>query len=83
MTAPKGNDVLKSSTSALLVQGTLASHELLESSLLVPLSVLRDVCSESGFGLIPISGVGVAVDEVKTGGNGVNSRTPSSDMVAG
>ena len=32
--------------------------------------------------LIPVSGVGVVVDEVKTGGNGVNSGTPRSDMVA-
>ena len=32
-----------------------------------------------GFSLIPVSGVGVAVDEVKTG---VNSGTSRSDMVA-
>ena len=31
--------------------------------------------------LIPVSGVGVVVDDFSTGGNGVNSRTPRSDMV--
>ena len=35
-----------------------------------------------GFCLIPVSGVGVVADEVKTGGNGMNSGTPRSDMVA-
>ena len=35
-----------------------------------------------GFSLIPVSGVGVAVDEVKTGGNGVNPGTPRCDTVA-
>ena len=34
------------------------------------------------FSLIPVSGVGVVVDEVKTRGNAENSRTPKSDMVA-
>ena len=33
--------------------------------------------------LVPVSGVGVGVDEVKTGGNAENSRAPRSDMVAG
>ena len=36
-----------------------------------------------GFSLIPLSGVGVAVDEVKTEGNAENSGTPGSDMVCG
>ena len=35
-----------------------------------------------GFSLIPVSDVGVAVDEVKTGRNAENSGTPRSDMVA-
>ena len=35
-----------------------------------------------GISLIPVSGVGVVVDEVKTGGNAENSRTTRSDMVA-
>ena len=35
-----------------------------------------------GFCLVPVSGVGVVVDEVKTGGNAENSRTPRSDMFA-
>ena len=34
-----------------------------------------------GLSLIAVSGVGVAGDEVKTGGNGV-SETPRRDMVA-
>ena len=37
--------------------------------------------AESCTGLIPVSGVGVVVDDFKTGGNGVTSRTPRSDMV--
>ena len=36
-----------------------------------------------GFSLIPVSGVGVVVDEVKTEGNAENSGTPRSDMVRG
>ena len=36
-----------------------------------------------GFNLIPVSGVGSAVDEDKTGGKAENSRTPKSDMVRG
>ena len=35
-----------------------------------------------GCSLIPVSGVGVVVDEVKTRGNGVKSRTPRNDRVA-
>ena len=35
------------------------------------------------FTLIPVSGVGGAVDESKTGGKAENSRTPRSDMVRG
>ena len=35
-----------------------------------------------GFCLVPVSGVGVVVDEIKTGGNAENSRTLGSDMFA-
>ena len=35
-----------------------------------------------GFSLIPFSGVGVVVDEVKTDRNAENSETPRSDMVS-
>ena len=38
--------------------------------------------SRHGFSLFPVSGVGVVVDEVKTGGNGVKSGTPRSEMDA-
>ena len=34
-----------------------------------------------GFTLIPVSGVGGAVDESKTGGKAENSETPKSGMV--
>ena len=36
-----------------------------------------------GLSLIPFSVVGVVVDEIKTGWNAENSRTPRSDMVRG
>ena len=34
-----------------------------------------------GFSLVPVSRVGVVVDEVKTDGNAENSGAPRSDMV--